>query len=98
MVFFPLKPFHERNLSAKEINERINAQLGGIQEGFAFALLPPPILGLGNGSGYSLFIEDRNHQGYGALQNAVQGFQGAASQVPGMSCAATCACHRSRTA
>lgn len=84
VVFFPLKPFGERELSAKEINERINAQLGGIQEGFAFALLPPPILGLGNGSGYSLFIEDRNHQGYGALQNAVQGFQGAASQVPGM--------------
>jgi multidrug efflux pump len=84
VVFFPLKPFDQRELSAKEINERINAQLGGIQEGFAFALLPPPILGLGNGSGYSLFVEDRNHQGYGALQGAVQGFQGAASQVPGM--------------
>jgi multidrug efflux pump len=84
VVFFPLKPFGERELSAKEINERINAQLGGVNEGFAFALLPPPILGLGNGSGYSLFIEDRNHQGYGALQNAVQAFQGASSQVPGM--------------
>jgi len=84
VVFFPLKPFDQRELTAKEINERINAQLGGIQEGFAFALLPPPILGLGNGSGYSLFIEDRNHQGYGALQNAVQSFQGASSQVPGM--------------
>lgn len=84
VVFFPLKPFDQRELSAKEINERINAQLGGIQEAFAFSLLPPPILGLGNGSGYSLFVEDRNHQGYGALQNAVQAFQGATSQVPGM--------------
>ncbi len=84
VVFFPLKPFDQRELSAKEINERINAQLGGIQEAFAFALLPPPILGLGNGSGYSLFVEDRNHQGYGALQSAVGAFQGATSQVPGM--------------
>src|SRR5688500_1564582 len=84
VVFFPLKPFDERELSAEEINARINAQLGGIQEAFAFSLLPPPILGLGNGSGYSLFVEDRNNQGYGALQNAVGAFQGAASQTPGM--------------
>ena len=34
--------------------------------------MPPPILGLGNGSGYSLFVEDRADLGYGALQNAVQ--------------------------
>ncbi len=84
VAFFPLKPFDQRDLSAKEINDRINAQLGGIQEAFAFSLLPPPILGLGNGSGYSLFVEDRNHQGYGALQSAVGAFQGATSQVPGM--------------
>ena len=84
VVFFPLEPFDQRELSAEEINARINAQLGGIQEAFAFSLLPPPILGLGNGSGYSLFVEDRGSLGYGALQNAVQGFQGAASQVPGM--------------
>ncbi len=84
VVFFPLKPFGERKLSAKQINEQINARLGSIKEGFAFALLPPPILGLGNGSGYSLFVEDRGNLGYGALQSAVQGFQGAVSQTPGM--------------
>jgi len=84
VVFFPLKPFADRELTAKQINERINAQLGGIQEGFAFSLLPPPILGLGNGSGYSLFIEDRAHPGYGALQNAVGAFQGTMAQTPGM--------------
>ena len=46
--------------------------------------MPPPIQGLGNGSGYSLFVEDRANLGYGALQSAVQSFQGAASQTPGM--------------
>ncbi|HVQ32649.1 MAG TPA: multidrug efflux RND transporter permease subunit, partial [Lysobacter sp.] len=84
VVFFPLKPFNERHLSAKEINDQLNAKIAGIQEGFAFALMPPPILGLGNGSGYSLFVEDRGNLGYGALQSAVQAFQGTAAQTPGM--------------
>ena len=84
VVFFPLKPFDQREKTAKQINDELNAKIGGIQEGFAFALMPPPILGLGNGSGYSLFVEDRANLGYGALQNAVGAFQGAASQTPGM--------------
>ena len=84
VVFFPLKPFDQRKHSAKEITDELNQKIAGIQEGFAFALMPPPIQGLGNGSGYSLFIEDRTNQGYGALQNAVNAFQGAASQTPGM--------------
>ena len=84
VVFFPLKPFNERHKTAKQINDEISQKIAGIQEGFAFSLMPPPILGLGNGSGYSLFVEDRANLGYGALQNAVQSFQGAASQTPGM--------------
>ena len=84
MVFFPLKPFDQRHLSAEQINAEINQKIAGIQEGFAFSLMPPPIQGLGNGSGYSLFIEDRANLGYGALQSAVGAFQGAASQTPGM--------------
>jgi len=84
VAFFPLKPFDQRHRSAKEISDEINAKIAGIKEGFAFALMPPPIQGLGNGSGYSLFVEDRAGLGYGALQTAVQTLQGAASQTPGM--------------
>jgi multidrug efflux pump len=84
VVFFPLKPFNERHRTAKQINDELSQKLAGIKEGFAFSLMPPPILGLGNGSGYSLFVEDRSNLGYGALQSAVQSFQGAASQTPGM--------------
>jgi len=84
VVFFPLKPFDERSLSAGEINAQITQRISGLKEGFAFSFMPPPILGLGNGSGYQLFIEDRGNLGYGALQNAVNQFQGAISQTPGM--------------
>ncbi|MDX1457171.1 MAG: multidrug efflux RND transporter permease subunit [Marinobacter sp.] len=84
VVFFPLKPFDERNLSAEQINAQINQKIAGLKEGFAFSFMPPPILGLGNGSGYQLFIEDRGNLGYGALQNAVNHFQGTVAQTPGM--------------
>jgi multidrug efflux pump len=67
-VFFGLKPFDQRKHSAAEINAEINAKIAQIQQGFGFSILPPPILGLGQGSGYSLYIQDRGGLGYGALQ------------------------------
>jgi multidrug efflux pump len=83
-VFFGLDPFDERHRSAAEINAEINAKIAGIKEGFAFSILPPPILGLGQGSGYSLFVQDRAGLGYGALQDAVGQFSGAIAQTPGL--------------
>jgi multidrug efflux pump len=84
VAFFTLKPFDQRERSAADITAELNQRIAGIEEGFAFALMPPPIQGLGNGSGYSLFIEDRAGLGYGELQNAFNAFQGAVSQTPGM--------------
>jgi len=84
VAFLPLKPFKDRSRNAAEITAEINQKIGGFQEGFTFALMPPPILGLGNGAGYQMFIEDRSNLGYGALQNAVSAFQGTAMQTPGM--------------
>ena len=84
VAFLTLSSFGERSLSAAEINARINQGIGGLKEGFAFSFMPPPILGLGNGSGFQLFIEDRGNLGYGALQQAVNQLQGAISQTPGM--------------
>ncbi|WJI17264.1 efflux RND transporter permease subunit [Pseudoxanthomonas winnipegensis] len=85
VVFLTLKPFAERHRSALEINAEINRKISSLGEGLTFSMMPPPILGLGNGNGYQMFIEDRGNLGYGALQNAVSQFQGAVSQVPGMS-------------
>ncbi|HEY9255980.1 MAG TPA: multidrug efflux RND transporter permease subunit [Stenotrophomonas sp.] len=84
VVFLPLKPFSERHRSALEINAEINQKISGLGEGLTFSFMPPPILGLGNGNGYQLFIEDRGNLGYGALQNAVNTMQGAIAQTPGM--------------
>ncbi|ATI01720.1 efflux RND transporter permease subunit [Alcaligenes faecalis] len=84
VVFYVLEPFSERSRSAEDISAELNQKFAEIQEGLAFAFMPPPIQGLGNGSGWSLFIQDREQLGYGSLQQAVQAFQGAVVQTPGM--------------
>ncbi len=85
LAFLTLEPFDQRDRSAEEINAEIVAKISGLKDGIAFSFMPPPILGLGNGSGYQLFIEDRGGLGYGQLQEAVTAFQGAVMQTPGMS-------------
>ncbi|BAW24019.1 efflux RND transporter permease subunit [Pseudomonas putida] len=86
MAFLILKPFDQRNgRTAAQINAELNQKIAALKEGISFAIMPPPILGLGNGAGYSLFVQDRAGLGYGELQNAVSGFQGALAQQPGMS-------------
>ncbi len=79
-----LKPFAERTRGAAEISAELNQRFAGISDGFAYALLPPPIQGLGNGSGYSLYLEDRAGLGYGALQDALSKFRTAIAKTPGM--------------
>ncbi|MES4615489.1 MAG: efflux RND transporter permease subunit [Ewingella sp.] len=83
-VFFALKPLNERTRTAAAINAEINAKISQLQEGFAFSIMPPPILGLGQGSGYSLYIQDRAGLGYGALQTAINTMSGGIMQTPGM--------------
>ncbi|QDH68768.1 efflux RND transporter permease subunit [Marilutibacter alkalisoli] len=84
VAFLTLKPFGERKRTAEQINADINQKIAGLQEGLTFSFMPPPIQGLGNGSGYQLFVQDRAGLGYGALQEAVNAFQGAVAQTPGM--------------
>ncbi|UPJ28934.1 multidrug efflux RND transporter permease subunit [Bradyrhizobium sp. CW1] len=79
-----LKPYHDRKRKAAAISAEINAKFAGIKGGFAYALLPPPIQGLGNGSGYSLYLKDRGGLGAGALQSALNVFMSEIARVPAM--------------
>ncbi|MBD3897235.1 multidrug efflux RND transporter permease subunit [Halomonas sp. ML-15] len=83
-VFFGLEPFGDRKRSAEEINAELNGKFAALQEAFTFAFMPPAILGLGSGSGFSLFLQDRANLGYGELQEAVNTLSGALMQTPGM--------------
>ncbi|VFR92528.1 RND efflux system, inner membrane transporter CmeB [plant metagenome] len=83
VVFFGLAPAADRKHTAAEIAAQLNARFSQEQEGLVFAIMPPPIMGLGTGSGYSLYVQDRNRVGYGELQTATNTLAGAISQVPG---------------
>ncbi|MGO4259685.1 efflux RND transporter permease subunit [Lysobacter sp. TAB13] len=83
-LFFELQPFAQRGRSAEAINAELNEKFSALQEGLAFSFMPPPILGLGTGSGYALYVQDRDGQGYGALQNALNDYNAAIAQVPGL--------------
>ncbi|QEE27525.1 efflux RND transporter permease subunit [Terriglobus albidus] len=82
--YIRLKDFKDRHETAEQILVELNKKYSRIPGAIAFALMPPPIQGLGNGSGYSLYIEDRAGLGYGALQSGLAAFQAAVSQTPGM--------------
>jgi multidrug efflux pump len=82
-VFFGISPPDERELSAAEIAASLSGQFSGIKEGLAFALMPPPVLGLGNSSGVEMFVQDRVGLGFGELHNNVWTMVGALSQTPG---------------
>ncbi|MCF6242159.1 MAG: efflux RND transporter permease subunit [Bacteroidales bacterium] len=59
-IFASLKPWDDRENTVKEIIQSINIQLSkAINGAEAFAFGPPAIPGLGNGSGFSIMIQDK---------------------------------------
>ncbi len=89
VMFIGLEEPGARELEAGEISMRINMAFSQIQEGLAFALLPPPVLGLGNATGLEAYVEDRGGLGYGELYSQTTGFIGALGQTPGFDPMAT---------
>ncbi|MBU2556007.1 MAG: efflux RND transporter permease subunit [Bacteroidetes bacterium] len=60
-IFVNLIPWKERDKTAGDIVNEINKELYfGIKSAQAFAFEPPAIPGLGNGSGFSIMIQDRS--------------------------------------
>ena len=59
-MFVTLKDWGEREATAKEIIDRVNRELAlNIKGAQAFAFGPPAIPGLGNGSGFSIMVQDK---------------------------------------
>jgi multidrug efflux pump len=83
VMFVGLEEPGTRELAAGEIAMRINMGYSQIQEGIAFALLPPPVLGLGNANGLEFYVEDRGAIGYGELYTQTMGLVGTLGATPG---------------
>ena len=70
MAFIKLKPFAERTaprLKAQAIVGRAMAAFARIKDGRVFALAPPAVPGLGNSSGFDVYLQDAGGAGHEAL-------------------------------
>jgi multidrug efflux pump len=85
IMFALLKPFEERKDKEQLVFaalKRLNAKFYGLKEGFAFALNPPSIPGLGVTGGFEFYIQNRGTGDARATGAAVQAFLAKARQRP----------------
>ncbi len=69
-IFFTLAEFgHRRDYRALQ-NELQGALAQNINEAFVLVIAPPPVRGIGNGSGFRMMVQDRAGLGLDALQQA----------------------------
>jgi multidrug efflux pump len=88
VMFVLLKPFEERtdrSLLVFDTLKRLNAKFFGLREGFAFALNPPSIPGLGTTGGFEFYIQNRGSGDSRATGAAVDEFLAKAKQRPELS-------------
>jgi hydrophobe/amphiphile efflux-1 (HAE1) family protein len=83
VMFVGLKDPEELPKPAAAIAGELTMKFGSIQDGLAFAFMPPPVFGYGNAAGVEAYIQDRARIGYGELNIQTQVVAGVISQKPG---------------
>jgi hydrophobe/amphiphile efflux-1 (HAE1) family protein len=86
-IFTGLAPFAERDPkgeTADEILAQLRQRLAGIQDAFVVTVPPAPVPGIGDAGGFKMEIEDRDAQGYPALDAAVHAMMMGANKIPGL--------------
>ena len=84
MAFLNLNDWSERDedSSAFAVVNRAFGALSQIQDASAFPIVPPPIMELGNATGFDMQLVDRGGNGHEALMNARNQLLGMAAQNP----------------
>ncbi|MCK5816130.1 MAG: efflux RND transporter permease subunit [Flavobacteriaceae bacterium] len=89
-LFVSLKDWSERDLTANQIIDKVNKLLYfKVKDAQAFAFGPPAIPGLGNGSGYSIMLQDRKGNTPEYLSENAMKFIKAANERPEIASART---------
>ncbi|MFZ0130939.1 MAG: efflux RND transporter permease subunit [Desulfobacterales bacterium] len=82
-IFVSLKGWNERDNTAKEIVALLNREFRAtINEAQVFAFGPPAIPGLGNGSGFTMLVQDKGGNTAQYLADQTSGFIRAATNRP----------------
>ncbi len=85
LMFVGLDDFdmrHDPALSGPALAQRVNQQMGAIQDAFIAFFTPPPVDGLGAIGGFKLQLEDQAGLGDEAMYQALQGVLMQAWQTP----------------
>ncbi|MEM9169671.1 MAG: multidrug efflux RND transporter permease subunit [Pseudomonadota bacterium] len=81
-IFFTMKPFDQR-ANYRAVQQQLQGALAqNISEAFVLVIAPPPVRGIGNGSGFKMMVQDRSGLGLPALQQASFQLMIAANQDP----------------
>ncbi len=87
IVFVTLDNFDERTTPERNgfaIAQALQEKFNSIDEAFIAIFPAPPVRGLGNVGGFKLQIQDRNDQGFEALDNVVKKVQEKANADPAL--------------
>jgi hydrophobe/amphiphile efflux-1 (HAE1) family protein len=83
VMFIGIDEPHQLPKPAAAIASELSMKFGSIQDGLAFAFMPPPVFGYGNAAGVEAYVQDRARVGYGFLNAQTQALAGAIGQQPG---------------
>lgn len=81
-IFFTMAEFGERPGYMELQRQLQGAFASQIDEAFVLVIPPPPIRGIGTGSGFKMMVQDRSGAGLPALQQAAFSLMMAANQDP----------------
>lgn len=81
-MFFPLKPWAERDQSAKDMVGQAYMKTGHIKEGLPLFFSPPAIQGLGQTGGFEFYLQNKGEGGVNQLAKILPGFLAEANKQP----------------
>jgi hydrophobe/amphiphile efflux-1 (HAE1) family protein len=81
-MFFPLRPWDERNQTAKQIVGETYAKTASIKEGLPLAFSPPAIQGLGQTGGFEFYLQNNGDGGVRRLAQIMPALLAEANKQP----------------
>ena len=79
-IFVTQKHWDQRKVPVQALVGEFFMKTGGIKDALVLAFAPPPIFGLGNTSGFEVYIQNKGEGGAEKLAQAMYSIMGAASQ------------------
>ncbi|MBX9797146.1 efflux RND transporter permease subunit [Sphingomonas sp.] len=87
-MFVAMKP-HDQRKGADAVANELRQAFAPITDGVLLVIPPPPVRGIGTGGGWKMLIEDRQNQGYQALEQVAFAMMIQANQQPGIAASFT---------